>query len=182
MANPIIDEVLNVAQSWVGQMFRPGIPAQCAYFVREVFKQAGVTLPVTDHPTDNLPTGEGYADSFAGDDVGVRIERADLTPGDLVLFENSYGNFPPGVITHVGIYVGNGEMIDRPTSSEPVQRRSIDLFIFSQGRRLDLPSHLFKAFAHDNKMQIVLDGQTLPARFIRVNGRLVDNVEIIVGY
>ena len=100
------------------------------------------------------------------------------------MFVRTYGvgEFPPDAITHVGIYVGNGEMIDRPTSSEPVKRRSIDIFEFAEGRRPYLPDHLFKAFAHDGKMQIVLDGELQPARFIRVNGKDVTTVEIEIGY
>lgn len=178
----VIDDILRIAGSWVGRMFNPGVPAQCAYFVRAVFLEAGVTLPVTEHPSDGLPTGEGYADSFAGNDVGVRIDRENLKPGDLVMFWSTYGNFPPQTITHVGIYVGNGEMIDRPTASAPVQRRSIDIFEFAEGRRPHLPSRLFKAFAHDHRKQIVIDGELMPARFIRVNGKEVENVEIVIGY
>lgn len=178
----IISEVLRIADEWVGHMFRPGVPAQCAYFVRDVFREAGMELPVTAHASDGLPTGEGYASSFAGDDVGVKVDKLRLQPGDIVMFLNTYGDFPQGTITHVGIYIGNGQMIDRPTSSEPVKQRSVDIFHFAEARRLDLPTHVFKAFAHNDRMQIVLDGQLQPARFIRVNGKEVDTVEIVIGY
>lgn len=39
--------------------------------------------------------------------AGVPVERADLRPGDLVFFENTYG---PG-ITHVGVYAGEGRFV-----------------------------------------------------------------------
>jgi cell wall-associated NlpC family hydrolase len=38
--------------------------------------------------------------------LGVAVSRADLQPGDLVFFGSPAG--------HVGIYVGNGEMVDAP--------------------------------------------------------------------
>jgi peptidoglycan DL-endopeptidase CwlO len=43
----------------------------------------------------------------------VHIPRADLEPGDLVFF------FPD--ISHVGIYVGDGLMIDAPDFGEVVR-------------------------------------------------------------
>ena len=39
-------------------------------------------------------------------------------------------------MTHVGIYVGDGLMVDRSTSERPVNLRSVDTFTFYQGRRL----------------------------------------------
>ncbi|HET9898507.1 MAG TPA: C40 family peptidase [Streptosporangiaceae bacterium] len=52
---------------------------------------------------------------FTGDlwNEGEHIARAQLEPGDLVFF------FPD--IGHVGIYVGNGMMLDAPTFGQPVQ-------------------------------------------------------------
>ena len=54
-------------------------------------------------------------DHFTGDqwNEGEHISRAQLEPGDLVFF------FPD--IGHVGIYVGNGMMLDAPTFGQPVQ-------------------------------------------------------------
>ena len=44
---------------------------------------------------------------------GVHVARSDLEPGDLVFFFAD--------ISHVGIYVGNGLMIDAPNSGEDVK-------------------------------------------------------------
>lgn len=46
-------------------------------------------------------------------DEGEHISRSQLQPGDLVFFFAD--------ISHVGIYVGNGEMVDAPTFGQPVQ-------------------------------------------------------------
>jgi peptidoglycan DL-endopeptidase CwlO len=70
----------------------------CSGLVVWAFAQEGITLP-----------------HFTGDlwESGVHVPRADLEPGDLVFF------FPD--ISHVGIYVGDGLMIDAPDFGEAVQ-------------------------------------------------------------
>ena len=52
---------------------------------------------------------------FTGDlwNEGQHISRNELEPGDLVFFYADIG--------HVGIYVGNGLMVDAPTFGQPVQ-------------------------------------------------------------
>jgi peptidoglycan DL-endopeptidase CwlO len=54
-------------------------------------------------------------DHFTGDqwDEGEHISRSQLQPGDLVFFFAD--------ISHVGMYVGNGMMVDAPTFGQPVQ-------------------------------------------------------------
>ena len=47
------------------------------------------------------------------------------------MFKNTYGDWRDGVITHVGIYVGDNNMVDRSTSAHPVAQRSV--FTFSGG-------------------------------------------------
>jgi cell wall-associated NlpC family hydrolase len=63
----------------------------CSGLVVWAFAQEGIALP-----------------HYTGDqwNSGVHVARADLEPGDLVFF------FPD--ISHVGIYVGNGLMVDAP--------------------------------------------------------------------
>ncbi len=70
----------------------------CSGLVVWAFGQEGVTLP---HYTGDLWNS------------GVHIPRADLEPGDLVFF------FPD--ISHVGIYLGDGLMIDAPDFGETVR-------------------------------------------------------------
>ena len=51
-----------------------------------------------------------------------------LQPGDIVMWANTYGDWPEGSITHVGIYVGDGQIVDRPTAAAPVKRRPVTTF------------------------------------------------------
>lgn len=132
-------EVVAIAEGWVGKHFKEGQSAQCAYFVRDVFTAAGYDLGVTSNPMDGVtePMTLGMANSMSGTDIGKRIRNKDkLKPGDILFFSGTYRPewVLPGdeedMITHVGIYVGNGMMVDRPTASRPVQKRSIDTFTF----------------------------------------------------
>jgi peptidoglycan DL-endopeptidase CwlO len=52
---------------------------------------------------------------FTGDqwNEGEHVSRSELEPGDLVFFYPDIG--------HVGLYVGNGLMVDAPTFGQPVQ-------------------------------------------------------------
>ncbi|MGY1916762.1 C40 family peptidase [Blastococcus sp. SYSU DS0973] len=50
--------------------------------------------------------------------VGQQVSRDQLQPGDLVFF------YSP--ISHVGIYIGNGQMVHAPTSGDVVKVASID--------------------------------------------------------
>lgn len=136
--------IVIIAGEWVGYDFHPGQREQCAAFVRDVIKEAGFNVGETKNPSDLslLPPGSAlapyYANSFAGDDIGLKITKpSELLPGDIVLFKNTYGDWLPGVITHVGIYVGNNFFIHRPTSAKPVQKDSLTAYgHFAEGRRL----------------------------------------------
>ena len=60
--------------------------------------------------------------------MGQRINRKqDLRPGDLVGFERTYGNWGPGVQTHVGLYAGGGQMYDH-SSRRGLTKRPVDTF------------------------------------------------------
>jgi tape measure domain-containing protein len=112
-----------------GTEFRAGVAEQCANFVRDVFKQAGIELGVTGSPVDGLSTGAALANSFFGSDIGQIIrDPSQLRAGDIVGYANTYGNWAPGTITHVGVYAGNNEIVDRSTSSAPIRRRALDTF------------------------------------------------------
>jgi cell wall-associated NlpC family hydrolase len=134
--------VISKAQSYVPQVWRgQHAGPYCASFVRRVFADAGIRLGVAAKPTDaqftrGLPQGETYANSLAGDEIGQRIRsQSNLAPGDLMFWELTNNKFGRGVISHVGIYVGEGMIIDRGDQS--VQRRPLSTFShFVEARRV----------------------------------------------
>jgi cell wall-associated NlpC family hydrolase len=70
----------------------------CSGLVMWAFAQEGISLP-----------------HYTGDqwNAGMHVSRADLEPGDLVFFFAD--------ISHVGIYIGNGLMVDAPSTGQVVQ-------------------------------------------------------------
>ena len=70
----------------------------CSGLVMWAFAQEGISLP-----------------HYTGDqwNSGMHVSRADLEPGDLVFFFAD--------ISHVGIYIGNGLMVDAPSTGQVVQ-------------------------------------------------------------
>jgi len=189
--------IRDKALAWAGKEFKPGITEQCCNFVREVLLEAGYNPGVTEKPSDNyFPTSEGYANSLAGDDIGKKISRKDLEPGDLVFFKNTYGNYPEGTITHVGIYTGDGYFVHRPTSARPVEEVLLDNYCsgqcFAEGRRLkeleeEDKDKVFKLYLKDKKIAdcIVIEGRAFVAvrEFTEALGikiSKVDNKEKII--
>jgi cell wall-associated NlpC family hydrolase len=100
-------DVLDVARSWLGVRYvfggtsRAGI--DCSALVQQVFAAVGVRLP---------RTAQQQFDSVA------HLSRDQLQPGDLVFFEHTYAS--PDRITHVGIYLGDGQQINAPTEGQTV--------------------------------------------------------------
>jgi cell wall-associated NlpC family hydrolase len=98
-----------LAQDFVGTPYVWGGESpqgfDCSGLVQYVYRQLGVQLPRTSQQQAT---------------VGVPVASlADAQPGDLVFFPGSDGTASdPG---HVGIYIGNGEMVDAPYSGTVVQ-------------------------------------------------------------
>ena len=85
----------------------------CSGLTSWAFKQAGVTLPRT---------------SSAQSTVGTPVSKAQLQPGDLVFF------YSP--VSHVGIYVGNGQILHASTSGQPVKISDMSTMPFHNARRI----------------------------------------------
>lgn len=134
--NSIGNRVGRNAIAWVGKSYKPGERERCADFVRFVLRQSNVRMGITRKPWDagkQNHNGSLMARSFFGNDIGIILTNPNqFRKGDLIGFTNTYGNFKRGAITHVGIYVGRGRIVDRSTMSAPVRIRSLSSFPNSQ--------------------------------------------------
>lgn len=70
----------------------------CSGLTQAAYKAAGIDLPRTTYDQVN---------------VGTRVAESDLQPGDLIFFYSD--------ISHVGLYIGNGEMIHAPHTGTVVK-------------------------------------------------------------
>ena len=111
--SPIGAQVVALARAqigtpyvWGGSTPNPGF--DCSGLVQWVYGQLGITLPRT------------AADQYA---ATTRISPDQLQPGDLVFFANTYPS--PQPITHVGIYVGGGQMINAPQEGDVVREMPV---------------------------------------------------------
>jgi cell wall-associated NlpC family hydrolase len=75
----------------------------CSGLVQYAFKAAGVSLPHSSRMQSSM---------------GTPVSRAEARPGDLVAF------YSP--VSHIGIYLGNGQMVHAPTSGDVVKVASVD--------------------------------------------------------
>lgn len=75
----------------------------CSGLSRDAWRAAGVDLP---HSSRQQST------------MGTPVARADLQPGDLVFF------YEP--VSHVGVYVGNDQVVHAPTDGDVVKVSDVD--------------------------------------------------------
>ena len=75
----------------------------CSGLVQYAFRAAGVTVPRASRNQAAM---------------GTPVSRAEARPGDLVAF------YSP--VSHVGIYLGDGQMVHAPTSGDVVKVASVD--------------------------------------------------------
>ncbi|MFD3499359.1 NlpC/P60 family protein [Streptomyces sp. NPDC058676] len=85
----------------------------CSGLIQAAYRSAGLSLPRT---------------TYAQIDTGRRVPHSELLPGDLVFFYSA--------ISHVGIYVGNGQMIHAPNPSAPVRLAPISEMPFAGATRV----------------------------------------------
>ncbi|MFH8433983.1 NlpC/P60 family protein [Streptomyces sp. NPDC018007] len=85
----------------------------CSGLTQAAWKAAGVGLPRTTYTQIN---------------AGQRVPRSQLAPGDLVFFYSG--------ISHVGLYIGGGQMIHAPRPGAPVRIAPIDQMPFAGATRV----------------------------------------------
>ena len=95
------DKIIATAKKFIGVPYVWGgvSPSgfDCSGFVQYVFKVHGISL--------HRPTETQYKH-------GSYVSKSNLKPGDLVFFKNTYR----AGISHVGIYIGNGQFIHASSS------------------------------------------------------------------
>ncbi|HWC34801.1 MAG TPA: C40 family peptidase [Mycobacteriales bacterium] len=96
------------AESQIGKPYQWGAAGpdsyDCSGLVMWAYARVGVHL---DHWT-------GYQWN-----EGAHVARSDLRPGDLVFF--AYNTSDPNTIHHVGMYIGNGQMVEAPYTGANVR-------------------------------------------------------------
>lgn len=98
--NTIVDaaqKYIGTPYVWGGESMSEG-GMDCSGFVYNVLKDAGYNVGRT--------TAQGYRSG------GTSVSKSDMQPGDLVFF-GSNGN-----ASHIGIYIGNGQMIHSSSGSK----------------------------------------------------------------
>lgn len=105
-ASTIGQQAVELALSYLGVPYVYGGASpkgfDCSGFTLYIFKQFGFSLP--------------HSATSQWNSAGVYVERADLQPGDLVLFcDPSRSNGK--ACSHVGIYIGNNEFVHASSGS-----------------------------------------------------------------
>ena len=86
---------LGIPYQWGGAS--PATGFDCSGLVMYVYAQLGIELP------HQAAAQHGY---------GTPVSRAELEPGDLVFYDD---------LSHVGIYIGNGEIVHAPQTGDVVK-------------------------------------------------------------
>lgn len=99
ISNKIVDKAIDIAKSKLGYPYVWGAEGpksfDCSGFIYYIFK---INLNI------NIPRVSKDQSKY-----GKYIEKKDLQPGDLVFFDTDGIN--NGTVSHVGMYLGNGEFI-----------------------------------------------------------------------
>ncbi|MEU8763108.1 NlpC/P60 family protein [Streptomyces sp. NPDC048659] len=105
------------AQQQLGKPYVWGATGPSAYdcsgLTQAAWRAAGVSLPRTTYTQIN---------------AGTRVSRSELAPGDLVFFYSG--------ISHVGLYIGGGQMIHAPRPGAPVRIAPVDEMPFAGATRV----------------------------------------------
>lgn len=119
------NSVVSFARKFIGVPYVWGGTSptgfDCSGFVQYVYRHMGVNLP-------RISSDQARA--------GKRVSFNDLQPGDLVAVDNSSRN---AGADHIGIYIGNGLVINAPHPGASVQIDHLSAFGGGWGVRINVP-------------------------------------------
>ena len=151
-ADAVAQDVIDVAASLIGRPYVWGAEGpnsfDCSGLTQYVYQQFGVELP-----------RRAISQSRFGDKAGKRLRR-----GDLLFFSTDTRK---SEVTHVGLYQGDGVMIDASQRHGRVRRDDlsdqfwVERFMFA--RRVDRPSMIRVRSDRQD------DGETVPPRNLTPN-------------
>ncbi|PIC71517.1 hypothetical protein CSV77_05680 [Sporosarcina sp. P16b] len=107
MPKPTTQQIMETAKLFDGLTYlwagTSGFGLDCSGFTYSVYRQHGIDIP-RDASVQALN--------------GTLVQKKDLQPGDLLFFAYNKGK---GIIHHVGMYAGNGQMIHAPNPKRTVE-------------------------------------------------------------
>lgn len=123
----VVEEMLSAAKSQLGVPYvwggdHPDTGFDCSGLVQWAFAQAGVRVPRVTHDQWN---------------AGERVEYADARRGDLLFWRND--PTAPDYISHVAVYLGDGQMLEAPRSGLNVRVTDVRFNNFAGLVRVHVP-------------------------------------------
>jgi len=105
----VIEQVISHAETQLGVPYvwggtTPDVGFDCSGLLQWAFREAGVTIPRVTHDQWN---------------AGERVEFDDLQRGDLLFWRSD--PTAPDYISHVAIYLGDGQMLEAPRTGLDVR-------------------------------------------------------------
>jgi cell wall-associated NlpC family hydrolase len=110
-------QAVDTAKAQVGKPYEYGGAGpdsfDCSGLTRYAYASAGVELPHSSRQQSEM---------------GTPVDRANLIPGDLVFF------YSP--VSHVGIYIGDGQMVHAGSEETGVEITGVDMEGYNSARRI----------------------------------------------
>jgi cell wall-associated NlpC family hydrolase len=118
LSAPSGEELVSVGKSFLGLPYlwagMSGFGFDCSGFTHTLYDFFGILIP---------------RDASDQAKSGLRVDRAELRPGDLLFFASNSGK---GNVHHVGMYAGSGQMLHSPSSDRSIEIIPLDTPSYSQ--------------------------------------------------
>lgn len=118
LSTPSGEQLVSAGKSFLGLPYlwagMSGFGFDCSGFTHTLYDFFGILIP---------------RDASDQAKSGLRVDRAELRPGDLLFFASNRGK---GKVHHVGMYAGGGRMLHSPSSDRSIEIIPLDTPSYSQ--------------------------------------------------